>query len=137
MVGYKGRKQEFNSLGGNMKLVILKVTNGYVVKGNDPVSRESTSHVIEESAKDELLSGESLLWYVMEYFRFSGTKHDKERLRIVRMGNTDYQRKWLRLTEDCGFSGCRRNTKKVSDNYCRKHGKGLREGGKSDVHETG
>ncbi len=60
-------------------LTITRTDNGYSLKGSD-----GTDSVIEDSEKDELLSGESLLWTVMEYFNFSGSKHDPERLRIVR-----------------------------------------------------
>jgi len=31
-----------------------------------------------------LKSGESLLWAVMEYFGFGGSKHDRERIMVVR-----------------------------------------------------
>jgi len=40
---------------------------------------------IEDSEGDGLKSGEELLWRVMEYFAFYGSKHDPERLRIIRV----------------------------------------------------
>lgn len=64
-------------------LTITRETNGYVLDGffnSDVRSKE----VIEDYEVDELKSGESLLWTVMEYFGFGGSKHDKERIMIVR-----------------------------------------------------
>lgn len=59
-------------------LNIERKTNGYVLKGNDGFE------LVIEDIKDELDSHEKLLWQVMEYFSFQGSKHDTERLRVVR-----------------------------------------------------
>ena len=64
------------------KLVIIRSENGYIVKGND------TDIVIEDNTSKPLDSGEHLLWEVMHYFNFGGTKHDEERLRITREKQT-------------------------------------------------
>jgi hypothetical protein len=59
-------------------LRISKVSNGYILTSTD------MQEVIEDDDKDELKSGEELLWKVMEYFNFYGSKHDPERLRVIR-----------------------------------------------------
>lgn len=63
---------------GPWSLQIIKVSNGYMLYEDDGES------VIQDSDTDELKSGEELLWAVMEYFDFGGSKHDAERLRVVR-----------------------------------------------------
>ena len=65
-------------------LMIVRVDDGYTIQG------EEFDRVAEDSETDELRSHEKLLWDVMEYFNFGGTKHDKERLRIVREKGEDY-----------------------------------------------
>ena len=64
-------------------LIITRESNGYALDGvSDTGGRTRT--VIEDDEVDELKSGESLLWAVMEYFNFQGSKHDAERIRVVR-----------------------------------------------------
>ena len=64
-------------------LIITREGNGYVLDGvSDSGGRLRT--VIEDDEVDELKSGESLLWAVMEYFGFGGSKHDRERIMVVR-----------------------------------------------------
>ena len=65
-------------------LLILRVDNGYILVGRPGESESNHPTVIEEDPQDELKDGESLLFEVMNYFNFGGTKHDKERLKIVR-----------------------------------------------------
>lgn len=67
-------------------LIITREGNGYVLDGvSDSGGRLRT--VIEDDEVDELKSGESLLWEVMSYFGFGGSKHDAERLFIQRQRN--------------------------------------------------
>jgi hypothetical protein len=63
-----------------LTLNILRIDNGYILRG--PLGEDIS--VIEDVASDELHSHEVLLWEVMDHFNFAGSKHDKERLRIVR-----------------------------------------------------
>jgi len=64
-------------------LIITRESNGYILNGiSDSGSRMRT--VIEDDEGDELKSGESLLWEVMDYFNFGGSKYDKERIKIIR-----------------------------------------------------
>ena len=66
-------------------LIIERVNNGYIIKY--PKEEEDVLQskiVIEDNDKDELESHEDLLWEVMKYFNFGGSKHDKERIRITR-----------------------------------------------------
>lgn len=65
------------------KLTIIRGSNGYIIEGTNG---EDSSYklVIQEDDKDELKAHEELLWEIMEYFAFLGSKHDSERLRIVR-----------------------------------------------------
>ena len=66
------------------QLQIVRANNGYVLRGifgDNPIPGE---YVIQEDERDELKAHEELLWEVMEYFNFGGSKHDKERLRVTR-----------------------------------------------------
>jgi hypothetical protein len=66
-------------------LRIERASDGYILKGIAADGSDSTiKKVIEDDEEDELRSHEKLLWAVMEYFNFQGTKHDKKRLFIVR-----------------------------------------------------
>lgn len=61
------------------QLTITRVSNGYLIEapGEEP-------YVIQENENDELKEHEELLWHIMEYFNFGGTKHDPIRLRVKR-----------------------------------------------------
>jgi len=59
-------------------VTITRIDNGYTLCGTDKCA------VIEDDDEDELRSHEELLWEIMEYFNFGGSKHDSERLRVVR-----------------------------------------------------
>jgi hypothetical protein len=74
-------------------LKIREVENGYVLKWEDEdedddgnITWQEHRHVIQEDddGGDELVHHEQLLWFVMEFFGFGGSKHDPERLRIIR-----------------------------------------------------
>ena len=65
-------------------LVITRVDNGYLLEGSD-----GACIVIEEDPDDELREHEQLLFEVRDYFNFQGTKHDKERIQILRQVNED------------------------------------------------
>lgn len=60
-------------------LKITRTKNGYCLEGSD---NEAIS--IQERDEDELFHHQHLLWEVMEYFNFQGSKHDAERIRVVR-----------------------------------------------------
>lgn len=68
------------------KLYITRTDNGYLIESIDtdnegnPVSKK---HVIQDCEQNELKSHRELLWEVMEFFNFMGSKHDEERIRIV------------------------------------------------------
>jgi hypothetical protein len=61
-------------------LNITKVDNGYIAE--DLSDHKIT--VFEESERDELKDIEALLWFVLEFFGKYGSKHDPERIRIIR-----------------------------------------------------
>ena len=65
------------------KLEINREDNGYTLNGKFRDSDIVSTMVIEET-NDELEVHEKLLWNIMEYFAFSGSKHDDERIRVVR-----------------------------------------------------
>ncbi|OGM09224.1 hypothetical protein A2Z67_04775 [Candidatus Woesebacteria bacterium RBG_13_36_22] len=72
-------------MANDLWLKINRARNGYVLeRGGEPFSI-----VIEEDENDDLKEHEELLWEVMEYFDFQGTKHNKERLKVVRTENDD------------------------------------------------
>lgn len=76
-------KKERDTLHEN-SLIITMTDNGYLVEGISPDYGTPISFVREEDEEDELKHHEKLLWDVIEYFGFGGSKHDKERLQIVR-----------------------------------------------------
>ena len=63
-------------------LKIIRTDNGYYLKGSG-----GTKIVIEENADDDLYEHEQLLFYVREFFNFQGSKHDPERIMILRQPN--------------------------------------------------
>lgn len=67
------------------QITIKRVNNGYILtippEDNEHIEQET---VLEEDKNDELKAHENLLWEIMEHFNFGGTKHDKERIRIIR-----------------------------------------------------
>ena len=65
------------------QLTITRVDNGYLLEGPSE-SDMPMKVVIEDSREDELKSHEFLLWDVMEYFNFGGSKHDAQRIKIIR-----------------------------------------------------
>jgi len=79
MKEWKNLEEKSDVLGETFlwNLSITRCDNGYILTGQD-------FNTVIEDGVDELLSHESLLWRVMEYFDFSGSKHDKERIRITR-----------------------------------------------------
>lgn len=71
-----------------IKATIERVENGYIVSYEDERAEGTpctVSEVIEDSESDPLKSGEGLLWWVAEFFGVGGSKHDEERIRIVRI----------------------------------------------------
>jgi len=58
-------------------LKITRVSNGFFLEGND-------GNWLIQDTDDPLKSTEELLWDVTEYFLLGGSKHDAERIRIVR-----------------------------------------------------
>jgi len=77
----KEKEEEYDPY--DWTLTISKVQNGYVLQGKSDVGVPVVS-VIQNDEKDELKSGEALLWEVIEYFNFGGSKHDKDRIRVIR-----------------------------------------------------
>ena len=65
------------------KLIIERTDNGYILIIPENEEEPERKLVIED-AQDLLKAHENLLWEVMEYFAFGGSKHDKERIRIIR-----------------------------------------------------
>lgn len=60
-------------------LEIIKVENGFSIKDN-----EGKITVVEEKDGDELAAAEALLWAILEFFNLNGTKHDRERIAVIR-----------------------------------------------------
>ena len=73
------------------KLAIERVDNGYLLTAPE----EEREWVIEDGNDTagviNLTSGENLLWQVMDFFAFGGSKHDEERIRIVREKGDSYE----------------------------------------------
>lgn len=66
-----------------MKLLIERVHNGYLITA-DLNTEDERRIVLEENTDDELKAHEQLLYEIMDFFGFVGSKHDKERIRINR-----------------------------------------------------
>ena len=69
------------------KLEVIRVDNGYLIKIPEEVEDGKIIEkkiVIQNDEKDEIKSHEDMLWEIMEHFSFYGSKHDKERIRVVR-----------------------------------------------------
>ena len=67
-------------------LIITHCDNGYIL-----TDYEGKQWVIEDSDTDPLASGEHFLWDIMNHFDFAGSRHDKERLRVVREKGDKYE----------------------------------------------
>jgi len=69
-------------------LTIQRLDNGYLLTSPDCEGLGPSEWVVEDGPDGNefinLSSGEALLWEVMDYFNFGGSKHDAERIRIVR-----------------------------------------------------
>jgi len=65
-------------------LKIIRVSNGYLLEHSD-----GEKVVVEESLDDNLRDHEQLLFEIRDYFNFQGSKHDMERIQIVRQSNED------------------------------------------------
>ena len=68
------------------KLNITRADNGYLVESVDTDNEGnpiSVKHVIEDCGQNDLKSHRELLWKVMEFFNFMGSKHDSERIRVI------------------------------------------------------
>ena len=78
-------------------LKITRASNGYILSWDEEIETADENHplietqewLIESSEGDELREHERLLWEVMEFFGFGGSKHDEERLRITREKRDD------------------------------------------------
>ena len=67
-------------------LNITRTNNGYLIESTDYDSEGNAitrKHVIQDCEQNELKSHRELLWEVMEFFNFQGSKHDNERIRII------------------------------------------------------
>lgn len=68
----------------NWDLIITKVNNGYVLKGQFGNSEEITEQVIEigDTDGDELCAMQNVLFEVMDYFAVYNSKHNNKNLHI-------------------------------------------------------
>lgn len=65
-------------------LKIEKVDNGYVLITNGDGEGPESRMALQEDGEDPMKVNEEVLWEVMDHFNMSGSKHDKERLRVTR-----------------------------------------------------
>lgn len=68
-------------------LKISRGDNGYKLgwfEEQDDGSDTWRESYIQDDEQDELKSGIELLWRVIDYFNLSGSKHDKQRIRVER-----------------------------------------------------
>ena len=74
---------------------ITRTDNGFLlehVEQLDDGTETTSQYVIEDNVNDELKSGESLLWQVIEFFNLGGSKYDRERLSVTREGGSKYEK---------------------------------------------
>ena len=71
------------------KLIIERTENGYILTTPENGEEPEKKIVIQQDEEDELKAHELLLWEVLEYFGVYGSKHDPERLRIIREKNNE------------------------------------------------
>ena len=64
-----------------MKITIEKVENGFIVFNQDIINSD-VKHVFEDNDTD-LKHVQLMLYQVLEDFNILGSKHDKERIRIM------------------------------------------------------
>ena len=65
-------------------ITIEKVGSGYILEVPEPNDELGKKWVREEDDQDELKAIETVLWDILNYFGHGGSKHDDERIRIVR-----------------------------------------------------
>lgn len=58
---------------------ILFADDGFVIRDN-----EGKRYPIQSDEIDELKAGEELLWFILDFFNLRGSKHDEERLKVIR-----------------------------------------------------
>jgi predicted house-cleaning noncanonical NTP pyrophosphatase (MazG superfamily) len=66
---------------------ITRGRNGYRLRWHEELENGSLGwqeEYIQDDEMDGLKSGEELLWRIMDYFGFGGSKHDSVRLRVER-----------------------------------------------------
>lgn len=63
---------------------IEKTQTGYILDTPEPTDELGKRWVREEDEEDKLKAIEAVLWDVLNYFGHYGSKHDAERIRIVR-----------------------------------------------------
>ncbi len=69
------------------QITITKADNGWVLEYPSDVEGElEPRYLAVEDPPDgnEVKSAQKMLWEVMEYFNLFGSKHDSERLRVIR-----------------------------------------------------
>jgi len=74
-------------------VTINRAGNGFRMNWREEGEDGMTLHqeeVIQDNEQDELKSGESLLWFVMNYFDLGGSRHDKQRLHVIRRRGDKY-----------------------------------------------
>jgi hypothetical protein len=68
-------------------ITIEKVDTGYILDTPEPNDELGKKWVREERDDDELYAIERVLWDILTYFGHYGSKHDAERIRIMREKN--------------------------------------------------
>ena len=65
-------------------ITIEKTNTGYILNVPESTDDLGKKWVREEDGNDDLKAIEAVLWDILEYFGHYGSKHDSERIRIVR-----------------------------------------------------
>lgn len=78
------RKEVINEVMLGWSITIDKTETGYILDTPESTDELGKRWVREEDEQDELKAIEAVLWDVLQYFGHYGSKHDAERIRIIR-----------------------------------------------------
>ena len=73
------------------ELRIRKAENGFILESDIDEGLGVTEMLLEDDENDELKSGESLLWQVIEFFGLRTSRYAKEVLTITREQGDKYE----------------------------------------------
>ena len=84
--------EEFFDSGGRYGLEIIRASNGFIItdlqNGDETVYEDEDDYTTPDEPINAM---ESLLWFIIEYFGMGGSKHSRQRLRVIREPEEKYE----------------------------------------------